>query len=259
MNVLSYNAWDLPLGLTKDRKARILGLCDTLRQASEVSRWDAILLQEVWTPNAARILSHCGYPYAARADKGYFQSGLMILSLHPIVDIREIHFPNTPTSWSSVFTGEWIARKGALSVVLEPLGGKRIRLVNTHLAANYGPKQSFSAHRRAQLQMLSTWVGGMLRAEPLILGGDFNLAPQFRNHDPLWEELPRFFPAFTSAPYPDGTCTFCETNRYAGETQGKLDHIWAGPGVQPLRASRVLDQEGEVFSDHYGWESRFSF
>lgn len=259
LRVLSYNAWDLPLGLSKDRKTRVLGLCERLRTEASGGRWDLVLLQEVWTPRVAEILSNCGFPYSARTDSGYFQTGLMILSAHPIVDQRAIEYPLQPVSWASLFTGEWLSRKGALSAVIQLPEGRRVRVVNTHLAANYGPSRTFSHERRRQVEDLSRWVGSLVRAEPIILGGDFNISPQFRNYDPLWDELPSYFPGFSSAAYPAGSCTYCESNRYAGETHGKLDHLWAGPGVKALSAGLALDREDEIYSDHYGWEGVFAF
>ncbi len=259
LRVLSYNAWDLPLGLSKDRKTRVLGLCEHLKTEASGGRWDLVLLQEVWTPRVASILSKCGFSHSARSDAGYFQTGLLILSAHPIVDQRAIEYPLQSLSWASLFTGEWLSRKGALSAVIQLPDGQRVRVVNTHLAANYGPSRTFSDERRRQVEELSRWVGSLVRAEPIILGGDLNISPQFRNYDPIWDELPRYFPGFSAAAYPSGTCTYCESNSYAGETHGKLDHLWAGPGVRAVSAGLAMDRDGEVFSDHYGWEGVFTF
>ncbi len=263
LRVLTYNVWGLPAPLSKNLRSRMEGLCTQLKHEAEHQTWDVVLLQEVWRPWIAKLLSDCGYPYSLRLDRGSFETGLMILSLHPMLGGSRHIFESKPTGLEAVFTGESISSKGVLStIVLHPALGEFF-VANTHLVANYGPKLTFDRYRMDQLREVANIMvrDGVMRGRPIprILGGDLNVAPEGPSYTLLWELLPVLLPGYRRFVSPLPVSTRDDSNPYVKEDEGHLDHLFGLKGARPVSGSVVFDAPGTYFSDHYGWETEFEF
>lgn len=157
--------------LTRERRS-------LLPAALEASGADLLLLQEVFSgpekAALARALQH-RYPYAVWGPTlpwPPLDSGLMILSRHPLEDMVYERFDRRPRS-------EWLSARAFLSVrvTLPPFG--TIRLVTTHTAAGRRPESpEIERIRAAQFAQLLRAVDGA-REEMLILAGDFNAGPGY--------------------------------------------------------------------------------
>lgn len=91
--------------------------------------------------------------------------GHALLSRRPLEVIKVAALPDAPRTM-------WPENRGALWAVIE-MEGKRLNIVTTHLGLS--PRE-----RKAQMQALlgDDWLGPVINEEPVILCGDFNLAPR---------------------------------------------------------------------------------
>jgi endonuclease/exonuclease/phosphatase family metal-dependent hydrolase len=272
LRVATYNVWGLPKPLSEDPKGRLRALCSFLKQqapegARPDQRWDVLLLQEVWKPWMAEGLRHCGYPHSVRLDEGAFETGLMILSIHPLSRPRRHIFKTQPSGWDAFWKGESISTKGVLTAVLEHPTFGPVLVANTHVAANYGPSMRFEDERRSQLIEAAEFiegheVGGLPRTIARIIGGDFNVAPEGSSYTLLWEELGWILPEFRRFVPLLPVSTRSRTNPYSDEEEGQLDHLFAlsrgAQGLVPVSGRVVFNGTHDTFSDHYGWETVFS-
>ena len=237
------------------------GLCNHLKHEAARQTWDVVLLQEVWRPWIARLLSGCGYSYSLRLDRGSFETGLMILSLHPMYAGSQHVFKNKPSGPEAIKTGESISSKGVLSAIVVHPNLGQFFIANTHLAANYGPKLTFEHIRMRQIEEVAGIMArdGVLgeRSIPRILGGDLNVAPEGPSYTLLWDMLPMILPGYRRWRPALPVSTRDDSNPYVDEDEGQLDHLFGFKGARPVSGSVVLDGPGTTFSDHYGWESEF--
>jgi endonuclease/exonuclease/phosphatase family metal-dependent hydrolase len=255
--VLTYNLWGLSAAFSTAPGRRIDGFCHYLKAQHPRHAYDVVLLQEVWKSWMVDRLKNCGYPHHLRLDEGSYETGLMILSRHPLNEGYRHIFKSAPSGWSAFINGESLSTKGALmALVNHPLFGS-VFVINTHVAANYGGSASFEDIRREQL--LEVEDHASLRGEgfPQILGGDLNVAPEGLSYTPLWDEFPRILPRFKRVMPRFPVSTRDRSNPYSDLDEGHIDHLFGRDGARPLRATRVLDQPGAIFSDHYGWETYF--
>jgi endonuclease/exonuclease/phosphatase family metal-dependent hydrolase len=255
--VLTYNLWGLPGGFSKAPARRIDGFCEYLKAQDPRHAWDVVFFQEVWKPWMAERLKNCGYEHHLRLDEGSYETGLMILSRHRLTEGYRRIFRSTPTGWSAFINGESIATKGALmALVNHPVIGP-VFVLNTHVVANYGLSTTFEDFRREQL--IEAEDDAALRGAemPQIFGGDLNIAPDGGSYTLLWEEFPRILPRFKRVIPRLPVSTRDRSNPYSDVDEGHIDHLFGRDGARPLRGTRVLDQPGSIFSDHYGWETYF--
>ena len=201
IRVLTQNLWGLPAPFSSEPERRLNRFCMALRNQHAGHRYDVVLLQEVWKDWMAEIIVHkCGYPHVVRLDEGSYETGLMILSDHPVTEARRKIFENRPSGFSAFFKGESISTKGVLTAIIGHPELGPVQVANIHVVANYGGSLAFEEIRRRQLQeasdVLREQASGHLTTLPVIMGGDLNVAPEGSSYTPLWDELVRIFQGF---------------------------------------------------------------
>lgn len=168
LKILSWNIYMLPgfLGYGKDQRAEAIG-----RMLSE-SEYDVIVFQEAFDHSARKIINRHLQPvfcFEARPENEHklslrTNSGLWILSRHPIMNQSSIEFENRQGV-------DAMARKGALLVELDARG-YRIQIVGTHLqnSDDHSLKQNQCAELFNKLLQKNQRHG-----VPQIICGDFNI------------------------------------------------------------------------------------
>ncbi len=165
LRVDSLNTWGVPGAESLvERFAR-------LPQALRARDPDVIALQEVWLPSSRRTLADALAPRHTIADA--VGGGLLIAARHPMRDALFHPFPE----FDGLTLVERLAGKGWLEVVVEAPHGP-VRVVTTHLAFRGPVEQQAAALFDALADRTDL---------PLVVAGDFNLAPDHA----LWEEAAR--------------------------------------------------------------------
>lgn len=259
LQVLTFNIWGVPdVGfqvVSPLREERIAAICERLREGD----WDVVLLQEAWIAKDRRSLEKCGYKYIVDMDNARMaiDSGLMILSKHPVQEKDRLTYP-TSTSLST--DGEDLARKSAIIAKIQLPDGP-VWVANTHLVSNYDKKNDkYLGRRRRQLEAFAAWAKRKAGSEPLVVGGDLNIDLK----DPLWKDVGEQFKGFVEAPESAKACTLCPPNTMHRENEGKVDHLLASPGSEAKQGAvameKLLDHDGLKISlsDHLGWGTTFA-
>src|SRR5690606_18415273 len=95
LKVLSYNVQDLPVPFRRP-KIHFEAIGRRLAQRlADGTAPDVVLLQEAFTPNSMEIVRHANYPHIAtgpKSKKRIFNSGLMVLSRHPLETVGNFSF-----------------------------------------------------------------------------------------------------------------------------------------------------------------------
>jgi endonuclease/exonuclease/phosphatase family metal-dependent hydrolase len=130
-------------------------------------------------------------------------------------------------------------------------------VANTHVAANYCFSESFEHERTGQLMEFSQFIQAKNPGLPAIIGGDFNVAPYGVSYTLLWESLRFIFKGFKRYPAHFLVSTRSDKNPYSGTEEGQLDHLFGSKDLIAVSGQTRFDREGELFSDHYGWETVF--
>ncbi|WP_414900663.1 endonuclease/exonuclease/phosphatase family protein [Sphingomonas flavalba] len=205
LSVLTYNIAALPWPLATGRGAatgRIAARLAAMRHANRQPR--IVLLQEAFTPEAARIARHAGYRHVAtgadtalrnavpptaadirfladaRPDRGEgwgkpLGSGLIILSDYPIVAVHRMAFPDFACAGF-----DCLANKGVLIAHLRVPGfATPVAVANAHLnarrASGVPVARAHAAYQR-QVTLMAEFIGHHVAADaPLFLGGDMNI------------------------------------------------------------------------------------
>lgn len=173
LKILSFNIWDLPLFFVKNRKARIRGTAEYLKNLDA----DIICLQESFDINNRLFLKDSltdDYYMAGDTEETrrllFFKlfdmsGGLVIFSKFPILESNFI-------SYSRLFNsavGEVLARKGFLEAIIKTPKGK-VRILNTHLH-----EETPFFGQTVRMSQLAKLFGLVKQDElPTILTGDFN-------------------------------------------------------------------------------------
>jgi endonuclease/exonuclease/phosphatase family metal-dependent hydrolase len=119
-----------------------------------------------------------GFPHAAHDRLAFgVRGGLVTLSRWPVVAQRSQVFHQLGRWWNAGFSDR-LLRKGFLVTELDVLG-RRLVVVNTHLAANYGGdwtrENDYAALEDAELRQLAEALAGIDEALPVVLAGDLNV------------------------------------------------------------------------------------
>ncbi|MCC6917646.1 MAG: endonuclease/exonuclease/phosphatase family protein [Alphaproteobacteria bacterium] len=248
MKLMTWNIWDIPGAHARDR--RLGRVAATLKaMAADPGGADVVLLQEVWSARRRPLLRPL-YPHVGEAEQYWrnpmnwlagpmewlrgryltIDSGLMTLSRHPIREVRRLRYSK----------GRSPAKRSALATLIESPDLGPVWVVNTHLCAAY-PRTTNTPTRLAQLHELGAYLR-TLPGHPVIVGGDFNIAPPSVGPLPAWSHDPSLWPeamqaalaGFHAAPEADGHLTYTAThNPWADPREGdnRLDYIFAGPGL----------------------------
>jgi endonuclease/exonuclease/phosphatase family metal-dependent hydrolase len=171
LRIATLNVWGLP-PLAPDIPERMHAIG---RRLAELAL-DVMAFQEVWTADAREILVRegraAGLPHAWHTDAEYGGSGLLLLSRHPILEVRFARFLLRGQP-ERITQGDYYGGKGFGRVRLETDVGP-VTLVNTHLHARYGGDvaHEYRAIRAAQVVELA--MGMSDATDPVLALGDFN-------------------------------------------------------------------------------------
>lgn len=269
LSILTLNIWGLPgvgkMGLAPFKNQRIGGICAELKKAARDSTgWDAVMLQEVWLERDRKRLSQCGYPYRLDMNRAgmLVDSGLMILSKHPLQRAKRLTFPSLPVGPDVLEDGEALAKKSAnLVKMIHPRVGE-IFLANTHLVSYYaeGNQDKYKPIRKKQFIEFADWVNQEVLGKPVIVGGDWN----FGAHEPeLWEEKEVRWPDFVVSPESEKYTTLSSENTFQEKDQGRVDHLFASPHFESVLGRLSMEKPMSIqskpynLSDHFGWTETF--
>ncbi|MFZ2997014.1 endonuclease/exonuclease/phosphatase family protein [Sphingobium sp.] len=218
IDVLTYNIEGLQWPARKGRAEHLGKIGDILRSLNLTGNApDVVLFQEVFSPSARTAVKESGYPALAggpkrtaaaedrveavragkrRPTKGelgirFTGSGLVIASRYPITEVY-----SDPYSRRTCAGFDCLSNKGVMLVrIAVPGVPKPIDIANTHMnaqkASKVRPERHLAAHRfQSQELELFLWRHHD-QANPLILGGDFNMRRSrerfdlFQSHIPL--------------------------------------------------------------------------
>ena len=181
-SVLSYNVAALPGVLSYENPARRLPEIGRLLQ-----RYDVALLQETFA-NLRLLKREAAHPLVKRGNGprafwgrllgllcGRCGSGLASLTGAGEQELIEVHSDAYAhcSGWVRDRSDCW-ASKGWLRMRLDLGAGELVDVYNTHLEAGRGHRDQ--AARRLQLEELALAIELQSGGQPVIVGGDFNLA-----------------------------------------------------------------------------------
>ena len=167
IHVLSWNVYMLPHAISytgQFRRATAIG--ELLR----TEHYDIVLLQEAFGKTSRKKLKRAlgnAFPYQIepRNNGKTVNSGLWILSKHPIQDTAFIFYNNCKVS-------DCHSSKGAVLIELE-LNGQRYQLLNTHVQAEDG--KEFAEVRATQFEMIDRLLKEHRKPQvPQFILGDLN-------------------------------------------------------------------------------------
>ena len=222
IKVLSFNVAGIPV-VHEKWPARRAEIARQLRDAD----YDIIGLQEMWPDKDAMALFHeSGYPFYARYPS-LGGTGLMILSRHPIMEIRERPFSCFPPAAWTVYQGETLSTKGVLMARVRTPSGE-LDVYDTHLVADY-PTLDYSAVRTAQVFELAETIAGLSGGRPHIVLGDLNTGPGDAEY-----EAARKILGLSDA------CRTGEMEHCPDHARGtRIDHVLYSPGLKALGRGRL--------------------
>jgi endonuclease/exonuclease/phosphatase family metal-dependent hydrolase len=168
LTILLWNVWLLPPflsnGITRSRASKISPL---------LANYDVVILNEAFMYKA-QLLSQTKYPYRIilrrRSWFDFLDSGIIILSAHPIINFDMEHF-HTRGRWDR------LACKGIIFCRLRLPTGDEIDIYGTHMQAGYSESEQSS--RDQQACQLSEFILRHSGEEErhVVLGGDMNMGP----------------------------------------------------------------------------------
>lgn len=217
---------------------------------------DFVLLQEVWFPSKAELLTdqfklaydavdvpHNSFPGRAgglltlvRRDAGWK------IRSHGFEE-----FTTTAPAWR-FWEGDGVSGKGVQCIDLE-CNGTRVVLCNTHLQAQYGDR-AYADVRADQIRQLNQLAQRLPASLPVIAAGDFNTRPA----EPLFDQLTSQWLELTRTLRE--RCD-CGTTVPTGEPAEWIDYVFARAQpnwrVRCDRAERIENTTTDVpYSDHHG-------
>jgi endonuclease/exonuclease/phosphatase family metal-dependent hydrolase len=168
LTILLWNVWLLPPPLS-DRVAR----ARAKRISPFLQNYDVVVLNEAFVFKSG-LLSQTKYPYKAYLGKkslgSLLDSGLIILSAHPIVKIEKEHF-DTRRSWDK------LASKGVIFCRIQLPDESEIDIYGTHMQAGHSDSEQASRERQAvQLGNFILRHSGE-KERHVVLAGDMNMGP----------------------------------------------------------------------------------
>jgi endonuclease/exonuclease/phosphatase family metal-dependent hydrolase len=253
VRVLTYNTWGVPLTAWDTWRY------EQAMRAIEKLNPDVVLLNEVFSRKGKRNFRSMHYPYQAEGpgpSPRLVGSGLKILSRFPIVK-RAI------LAYRACKGTDCLSRKGAALAVLQLPGGKKLNLIGTHLDAS-GP----ASIRISQLQQLEKFnVAYADPTAPMILAGDMNFRSGSDEHLHVQKQFEVEDAWLSTHTASDPGYTYdCHENRYAREyaqrtrepmIRERLDYLFTTPAIRTLHTEIKFNDEGNLFSDHYGLMGEF--
>jgi endonuclease/exonuclease/phosphatase family metal-dependent hydrolase len=288
ISVLTYNVRGLPWPVDSGRGAALRAIGQELATMRREGRQpDVVLIQEGFRSEIAQLVRTSGYRFWARGPSrsdragappegrpaypmvryplvgegwGKFTgSGLHVLSDQPILAVRTEPF-------RACAGLDCLANKGVMLVrVALPGGGGQIDIVNTHLnartASRTPPARSLRAHNR-QTEQLIAFIGREHDpANPLLVGGDFNVKGAPTRYDYAADARP----FMVVSEFCDRVEARCDGQAPAAAKpwlrSQDLQGFRAGGEVQvrPSRVETVFSrtQQRRALSDHDGYLVRY--
>lgn len=201
LNVMTYNVKGLPWPVTADRTAELATIGDRLSAMRlSGSGPDVVVLQEAFSSEARAIATRAGYAYvvygpgsadqapayaeSSMADRypwkgeglgAYVSSGLVLMSDHPITNIRRAAFPRTACAGY-----DCLANKGVLLARIDVPGlALPVEMMTAHMNSRIPTRTPIAHANQAfdrQMAALDRFVAANADPRlPMIFGGDLNL------------------------------------------------------------------------------------
>jgi endonuclease/exonuclease/phosphatase family metal-dependent hydrolase len=290
LSVMTYNVKGLPFPLASGRVEALAKIAEGLRDLRREGRQpDVILLQEAFIPEAKEIARRAGYahvstgarPEDARARAGdddfarkaawtsgegmgrWLDSGLVILSDHPIVRTRRMTFSDAMCAGF-----DCLAAKGVLVTWIAVPGRKRpVAIADTHLNARKAAGVSIERSNVAFARQARA-ARAFIRAEvdagtDLIFGGDFNIGKDAERIAAMRDIVAGGQEASAAADC--STCAAALKADVAAIRERGKDKQFFRPGSQGPMRLRGLEvpfsagNGGDALSDHLGYVARYTF
>jgi len=292
LSVMTFNVKGLPFPLAHGRAEALSEIAERLRKLRRSGRQpDVIVLQEAFIPEAKEIARRAGYahvaigsgiddPVAGSRDKAddfaheaswlrgetvgrWIDSGLVILSDHPIVKTRRMAFPEGMCAGF-----DCLAAKGVLVAwIAVPGRGRPVAIADTHLnsrkASGVAIKRANTAFARQASAARAFIRANVDEGTDLIFGGDFNIGKDEARIAAVRGLVARGREATESV-----DCAACSPDLQADlaaiRDRGK-DKLYYRSGAG--RAMRLRDLEvpfgtrngADTLSDHMGYVARYTF
>lgn len=168
LTILLWNVWLLPPPLSdfivRSRASRISPL---------LASYDLVVLNEAFTCKS-KALRDAKYPYQVQLGRkswwSLFDSGLIILSAHPIIKVEKEHF-RSRRRWDK------LASKGIILCRIRISDGSELDVYATHMQAGHSDSEQESRERQAhQLCEFIIHHSGE-KGRQVVLVGDLNMGP----------------------------------------------------------------------------------
>ncbi len=195
ISVMTYNVKGLPWPAATGRAAALERIADRLAAMRKGGVQPAVVvLQEAFRSEAKSIGDRAGYRYQIGGAKAHrianavsrraplrrrsaapqLDSGLIVLSDFPILDVNRAAFPSGACAGMDCF-----AAKGVVLVTLAVPGKGKVEVATTHLnskGASWASEKETERAYREQVDFLVEFLRSNRNPKvPLILAGDFNL------------------------------------------------------------------------------------
>ena len=284
LSVMTYNVKGLPWPIARGRPEALANIAERLAEMRKGGVQPAVVvLQEAFVTRAKTIGDKAGYRHQAtgagiprasqstlrrfplrRLNRGpQFDSGLLVLSDYPIVDVKAAAFPSSACAGLDCF-----AAKGVVLVTVEMPGKGRVQVATTHLnsrGASMAPSRESARAYREQVEFLCAFLGSERDASlPLVLAGDFNLgdtAERLEILPPALEDLnggtapDEPFRNFVQAT--DMEISRSEDARWVVERARDMQYVLPGSGQTLAAISARIPfgskTPGGPLSDHFGY------
>ncbi len=219
-----------------------------------------IQLQEIWNHSQIQIVKdNLGQNYQIYSPNETNRFGLMSLSKVKTLS-TEFHIFEFNSDGGLLDGGRELAgvEKGFAVQTLSLYSGHPVSFINLHL------HPASQAVRLAQIYELIKWSLARESQDPLVLSGDFNMAPGSLEYRFLTESLRLQDSVLQKwGQYPLHFCTYCSVNPLGWLSDDRIfDYVFYSKSA-PLKPANVqVDMKGlkdAPYSDHYGLRVDFSY
>lgn len=284
LSVMTYNVKGLPWPIATGRAAALERIADRLAWMRKGGVQPAVVvLQEAFRSEAKEIGDRAGYrfqiggenisraaspvskrsPFRRRASAPQLDSGLVVLSDYPILDVNRASFPESACAGIDCY-----AAKGVVLVTLALPGKGRIEVATTHLnskGASWASEKETERAYREQVDFLVEFLADKRdHSVPLVLAGDFNLGNRAERLAILPPALLGLnggnAPAEPLRHFVEAADTHLARSKDAQwvvERARDMQYVLPGSGrtLAPVAASIPFGSEtrGEPLSDHFGY------
>jgi endonuclease/exonuclease/phosphatase family metal-dependent hydrolase len=157
---------------------------------------DVVILNEVFHKHRDRLLEHLKvvWPHQTKMLSSTFSvesGGVFILSKTPILDEREVVFPDAKSI-------DYFAAKG-VKYIKTIIRNQTVHIFGLHLQATYKSElEGYQRVRSKQIRTLRSFIDkqSIPAAEPVFIGGDFNISFRSQEYQKLTKVLNAVLPKF---------------------------------------------------------------